>query len=135
MRQYRQILTNNYCIEELTYFCEKCQKKFFECVPSNYELVYFTLENGEKRFLPTYGRYGYLDLLDRLVDEWKPNDEITESISIRFITELQKITPYKVMFNEVKCPFCGNHNVLIMQRSPRFNRSIEWLEIDVDAFN
>ena len=38
-------------------------------VPSNYELVYFTLENGEKRFLPTYGRYGYLDLLDRLVDE------------------------------------------------------------------
>lgn len=110
-------------------------EKFFECVPSNYELVYFSLENGEKRFLPTYGRYGYLDLLDRLVDEWKPNDEITESISNRFITELQKITPYKVMLNEIKCPFCGNHNVLIMQRSPRSSRTIEWLEIDIDSFN
>lgn len=79
-------------------------------VPSNYKLVYFTLENGEKRFLPTYGRYGYLDLLDRLVDEWKPN-------------------------NEIKYPFCGNHNVLIMQRSPRSIGTIEWLEIDIDSFN
>ena len=57
---------------------------FSEYVPSNYELVCFLLENGEKRFLPTYGRYGYLDLMDRLIDKWEHNDKITESIRKRF---------------------------------------------------
>ena len=135
MSQYIEISSNNYCVEELRCLCTKCKNMFSEYVPSNYELVCFLLENGEKRFLPTYGRYGYLDLMDRLIDKWEHNDKITEKNRKRFIVELQKITPYKVMANKIKCPLCGSYHIQIMRRNLQSNTAVKWLEIDMDFFD
>ena len=57
MSQYVEIFANDFCIDELKCICESCKNKFTEYAPSNYELVCFMLESGEKRFLPTYGMY------------------------------------------------------------------------------
>lgn len=96
MNQYIEIATNNYCVDKLKCICKKCKNEFWDYLPTNYELVCFSTENGEKRFLPTYGKYGYLYLLSKLVDEWREDDEITKEISDKFETEIQKLIPYKV---------------------------------------
>lgn len=133
MSQYVKIYTNNYCINELRCFCKECKNEFIDYVPANYELVCFSLNDHEKRFLPTYGKYGYLDLLGKLVVGWSQNDRITKEISDRFEQELQKIVPYKVKMNKTQCcTLCGSNKIQIMQRSFRQDIEVNWLEIDVD---
>lgn len=130
MNPFMEISADNYCVDELNCVCKTCTKKFSECVPSNYELVCFLLENGEKRFLPTYGKYGYLDLLGRLVSDWNPAKPITKSVSNQFIAELQNITPYKIRESLLQCPSCGSSAIQVMKRTAQYGRTVKWLEIN-----
>ena len=88
------------------------------------------LENGEKRFLPTYGKYGYLDLLGRLVSDWNPAKPITESVSNQFIAELQNITPYQIKEYQLICPSCGSTAIQVMKKTAQYGRTVKWLEIN-----
>ncbi len=135
MSQYVEIFANDFCIDELKCICEICKNKFTEYAPSNYELVCFMLESGEKRFLPTYGMYGYLDLLDRLLDDWNKSDRITEVILHKFEEKLQRITPYKAVISQTRCPLCASQNIHVVQKTMRTNLKVKWLEINVDYFN
>lgn len=58
MSQYVEIFANDFCIDELKCICESCKNKFTEYAPSNYELVCFMLESGEKRFCQHMGCMG-----------------------------------------------------------------------------
>lgn len=87
------------------------------------------------RFLPTYGMYGYLDLLDRLLDDWNKSDRITEVILHKFEEKLQRITPYKVVISQTRCPLCASQNIHVAQKTMRTNLKVKWLEINVDYFN
>ena len=63
MKKYTPVSMENYCIQELECRCNDCNNQFSEFMPFNYELVCFEDEVGKKYFLPTYGDFGYLDLL------------------------------------------------------------------------
>jgi len=130
MKQYTKICADNYCIDQLQCVCEECKNKFLDYFPTNYELVCFSLDDGKKIFLPTYGKYGYLDLLSKLVDGWKQTDAITKIVLDKFLRELQKIIPNKVVMDKAKCTVCGSYNIRVINRQTKLNLKVDWLEID-----
>jgi len=132
MKDYKEISVEDYCIQELECICNDCKIQFYDYMELNYELVCFKDEVGKKYFLPTYGKYGYLYLLERLVDEWNENDRITKMVTEKFERKLNEITRYSVtLCNRVSCPVCKQCNVFVAKRNIIKNGSINWLKIDV----
>ena len=111
--------------------CNACTKEFTELTPSNYELVCFEDELAQKYFLPTYGEYGYLHLLKKLVPQWNPQKEITKEITDLFEAELNKITPFNVTLASIgKCPFCHSEDIMVLKRASVLNCPVNRLKID-----
>lgn len=132
MNNYKEISMDNYCIQELECNCDDCNSQFFDYMPLNYELVCFEDEVGRKFFLPTYGKYGYLYLLEKLVDEWTANGKITKDVTEKFEKKLSRITQHNVtIYGKVKCPFCNKHNIFINERNVLVKSHINWLKIDI----
>lgn len=132
MKDYKEISVKDYCIQELECICNDCKIQFYDYMELNNELVCFKDEVGKKYFLPTYGKYGYLYLLEKLVDEWSPNDTITKNITERFEKKINEVTQYKVTLSyRVECPFCKKCNVFINKRNTIVKGPINWLKIDV----
>lgn len=97
-------------------------------------MICFEGEDDKKYFLPTYGKYGYLDLLDRLVDKWNPNEEITKSVAVEFEKKLNKIVQHNVtMFTRLRCPLCKKDNITIVKRDTLLKYPVNWLKIDIES--
>ena len=132
MNDYKEISIENYCIQELECRCNDCNNQFSDYMTLNYELVCFEDVVGKKFFLPTYGIYGYLYLLEDLVDEWNANDKITKNVTEKFEKKLSEITQHDVtIYNKVRCPFCKKYNVFINKRNTLVNCPINWLKINI----
>lgn len=132
MKDYKEISIENYCIQELECICNNCNNQFSDYMALNYELVCFEDEVGKKYFLPTYGKYGYLYLLEILVDEWSANDKITKKITEEFERKINQFTQQNVTFcNRVRCPLCKRYNVFIDKRNTIVKGTINWLKIDI----
>lgn len=133
MERYREIASTDYYIQRLKCRCNACCFEFYEYIPLNYELVCFIDKFGEKYFLPTYGKYGYLDLLERLVEDWKPNQQITSKAVKNFEQEFLKIIPNSVsLFQKTKCPTCSKEDVIVIQRESIKNYPVKWMKIDIE---
>lgn len=133
MSKYVEISSQNYCVEEVKCLCEMCGEKFYDYIPSNYELVRVVAENGEKYFLPTYGKNGYLDLMQRLVENWNQSDTINRGIVKKFENKILDIIPCKVhISSEVFCPFCNSKKIDVMQRTLKNNHPLKWLKVDLE---
>lgn len=135
MKLYFTISTTNYCIREITYRCITCNEVFLAHIPNDYELVQFICSDGKKRYLPTYGKYGYLFLLPYLVDGWSPNKTITQKVSNTFTAKLSEVCPYKVRFfnmSQLQCPYCGSINNSVQGEKIYRNVAVDWIEIQED---
>lgn len=133
MEKYKEIKADNYCIQKLECRCDNCNNKFIEYTTANYELVCFEDKDGKKYFLPSYGKYGYLDLLEKLVEGWDYSGEITKSVTEKFERKLKEITPYDVfLFHRVRCPKCKTTDIFICKRNTLLNHPIKWMKIDTD---
>lgn len=134
MRQYKEISVDNYFIQELTCKCNKCRYEFLEYIPSNYELVCFVDNDGEKYYMPTYGEFGYLDLMERLVGDWTKKQTITPKVVEKFEKEFIKVLPFSVsMLKKVKCPTCYMEDIKVVKRRDINNYPIKWIKIDVES--
>lgn len=134
MKKYIAVSMENYCIQELECRCNNCNSNFSVLMPLNYELVCFEDEAGKKYFLPIYGNYGYLDLLDKLVEQWHHNEDITKNIVEKFERKLNEITELKVsMVDSVRCPFCKRENISIYKRNTLQKHPVDWLKIDIES--
>lgn len=134
MKKYMSVSMENYCIQELECRCNDCNSHFSELMPLNYELVCFEDEAGEKYFLPIYGKYGYLDLLDQFVEQWNHNEDITKKIVDKFERKLNEITELKVsMVDSVRCPLCKSENISICKRNTLQKYPVDWLKIDIGS--
>ena len=130
MKNYIPITMSNITIEKVVCYCENCNYSFSEVLPSNYELVRFKTQSDKYVFLPTYGKNGYIELLKKLVKEWTENKTITPIITKKFEFELNKYTPYKIVFrNIILCPKCNN-KIKVLDRQTEINEQIEWIKID-----
>lgn len=133
MKQYKEIVSTDYFIQKLKCRCNTCCFEFYEYIPLNYELVCFTDKFDKKYFLPTYGEYGYLDLLEKLVEDWKPNQKITSTVVKNFEQELKKITLHSVsLFRKIKCSACSKDDVIVLQRESIKNYPVKWMKIDIE---
>lgn len=133
MKDYKKIFLEEYCVEKIDCVCQKCQKEFFDIIPFGYELVSFCVEGGERVFLPTYGKNGYLYLLKELVPEWNENKEINYTIIRLFENRICKYTPYKITTNnKTLCPQCKSDLIKIFKRTTVENYPVKWMEIDRD---
>lgn len=133
MRQYKEISLTNYYIQQLICKCNTCDFEFDEYTSLNYELVCFIDELGEKFFMPTYGEYGYLDLLEKIVEDWKPNERITRKVVKKFEEKLVNITPRPMtVFQKIQCPICSSDDIIIIKRTTLKNYPVNWVKIDME---
>ena len=133
MTQYKEITLEKYNILKQECRCNKCSHFFEEYISQDYELVCFEDETGIKYFLPTYGEYGYLDLLEKMIDEWNPRERITKMVTERFVEKLNELTQSKVsLLQKVKCPICHSYDIFVCKRVTIENHPIQWLKIDTN---
>lgn len=133
MQQYKEITSIDYVIQRTKCRCNACDSEFLEYTPLNYELVCFIDASGEKYFLPTYGEYGYLYLLEKIVEDWKPSERITMGVIKKFEEKLVEITPHSVsLFQKIKCPACSKGDIMVLERIPIKNYPVNWMKIDIE---
>lgn len=135
MKSYLTISTTNYCIREITCRCISCNEVFLEHIPNDYELVQLVCNDGKKRYLPTYSKYGYLFLLPHLVDGWSASKTITQKVSDTFISKLSELCPYKVRLSgtsQLQCPHCRSRRISIQEEKICHNVAVDWIEIQED---
>lgn len=135
---------DDYYIKNIEFECDGCKKKFNILLPLDDSIVKFSEVNGaEIRWLPTYGRNGYLDLMAKLIEGRKTNDAIDMKTSLRFQKELQKYIKPSIEGNSFvvsdlkrKCPFCNSGSVKeIYSEILKNPAAIVWLEIDRELLN
>lgn len=132
-------ILDDYYIKDIEFKCDNCKKKFNILLPLDDSIVKFSEVNGtETRWLPTYGRNGYLDLMSKLVEGRKTNDTVDMKTSIQFQKELQKYIKPSIEGNSFvvsdlkrKCPFCNSGSVKeIYSEILKNPAAIVWLQID-----
>ena len=130
---------DDYYIKNIKFECDCCKNKFHILFPLDDSIVKFSEINGtETRWLPTYGRNGYLDLMAKLIEGRKINDAIDMKTSLRFQKELQKYIKPSIKGNSFvlsdlrrKCPFCNSSSIKeIYSEILKNPETIVWLEID-----
>lgn len=133
MEKYREITSSDYFIQKLKCRCNMCNFEFYEYIPLNYELVCFIDEFDRKYFLPTYGQYGYLDLLEKLVEDWEMDKQITYKVVKIFEEKFKKLTPCSVsLFHKIKCPSCSKDDIFVIQREVLKDYPVNWIKIDTE---
>jgi len=128
-----------YCISRLTCLCSACGTDFEEFIPTNYELVQFQCGDGKNRYLPAYGKDGYLDLLTKLVPEWDPKQTITKAVSKQFCERLSKVCGCQIELfgrSKLRCPYCGAKEVSVSKEDIVPDFPVEWLKVPgkLDSF-
>ena len=114
----------------MKYKCQICNMSFIDYIPYNGELVQFECDDKKKRYLPVYGKNGYLDLFKKLIDGWSDDKSITEKDTKLFEHKLSEICPYRVaLYFKARCPYCSSYKILILQEMIRDNFPVDWIEI------
>ena len=68
-------LPEKYWVNQLNYKCESCGNSFEVFLPNGNDIVKFREINGsEIRWLPTYNKGGYIDLMTKIIKGHEFND-------------------------------------------------------------
>lgn len=126
----REITSDNYCIEERTWCCTDCGHRFTEYAPLGGELACFDGEDGNRYFLPVYGRHGYLELMERLMPERNPAKPILPDTVDEFLRRLCAVTAVRLSSAPARpcCPQCGGKTVC-EKRTTLHNHPVAWVSI------
>src|SRR5512139_2919353 len=109
-----------YWINRARYNCESCKNDFDLYSTNGNDLVKFVESNGtEIRWLPMYGKGGYLDLFEKFMPGFLASGrEIIPSVALQFIKQLQSHVEPSESGNEFEqsngkryCPRCKSPNI------------------------
>ncbi len=130
----REISSDNYCIEEQIWLCDGCAHRFIEYAPSNCELVCFDGEDGQRYFLPVYGRNGYLELMKKLIPERDMRKPVYPDAASEFVRRLRNVTTVCLSSPKTppRCPICCSTKTTCAQRTVLHNHPVLWVSIDLD---
>lgn len=125
-----------YWITETHYRCKSCACEFSWHWAEGGEIIKFVNAVGQdERWLPTYGRHGYLDLLERLVPGFLRNREIDHGVAYKFgqtFTEMQGAVGttdvYTIDERSPTCPTCNTRELDEISREVKVNLPIKWLD-------
>ena len=125
-----------YWVDCFTYKCNSCGNIYDVTLPNgNDNLAKFKEKSGdEERWLPIYGRGGYVDLLNKLVPE--NSHSITMEMTKMFLVELNKYCErgingngFDIYLSNFNCPSCNSNNTMYLSEKVLTNPKLSWLKI------
>ena len=130
-------IPESYWVDCLTYRCKDCGHTFDAVVPNGDDIVKFKeIDGKEEKWLPTYGKGGYLDLLNKLLPDISSKDEITQEIASAFLSELNKHCEKNPFSNDFCfdyftsiCKSCCSKNTEYAREKRYSNPELPWLKI------
>ncbi|QHI73481.1 hypothetical protein [Aminipila terrae] len=133
-------LPEKYWVNNLTYKCESCGSTFEVLIPNGNDIVKFKEINGsEIRWLPTFSKGGYIDLMTKIIEGHKLNDSIDMKKATLFISKLQGYIEksshgngFELSVDKRICPQCNSENLKIIQENVLVNPELQWLKILCD---
>lgn len=133
-------IERSYSIRERVCKCRKCNEVFMLLIPNDNDIIKFQEINGsEVRWLPTYGKGGYIDLMAKLIDGHEYNDPIDMRKSKRFIENIQGYIEktfagngFELSINKATCPKCNSKETETIEEKVVDNPDLEWLKISCD---
>ncbi len=133
-------IPKKYGINRYFFKCNNCSMEFEFLLPNgNYLVKYEEVEGFETRWLPTYGKGGYLDLMKKLLPDFDERDEITVQIGKRFNELLQsriELSPRGSKFTLARykptCPNCKSVDLITLEEEILASPEVEWLRIDCE---
>lgn len=132
-------LPQTYYIREVLHSCAECGESFIVMYSMHDDLVkYIEPTSGEERWLPVFGKYGYLDLLERLVPGYSRDMEVTMPISRDFGGRFEKLQepsssgrPFSVAVR-ASCPRCGGIKLRTDREIALESPPIYWMRFRID---
>jgi hypothetical protein len=123
-----------YWIREDLVRCKQCTAEFKVQFAHGNEVVKFIEDGGyEDRWLPTFEKGGYLDLLERLVAGYRREQQITMPIAKRFESAFKGIQevssagkPFSVAIG-ARCPHCSSASVDVLDEQILASPPLKWL--------
>jgi hypothetical protein len=127
-----------YWINMFTYKCKNCSNEFEYFLPNGNELVKYSEINGsEIRWLPSYGRFGYLDLLSKLRG-FNIKDEITVKLAKEFEDKLKEYMEpsrngnlFSISYKPI-CTNCIKSDLILVKKTVLKSPKVEWLKLSND---
>lgn len=124
-----------YFVRNVRYTCNSCGASFSVLQPHGNDIVkYVSSDGAEERWLPTYGKNGYLHIMEQLISDFTQDQEITMAISKRFeeaFSAIQKPSqtgePF-VLFVRARCSACGSTNLNVVKESLMDTPLLDWME-------
>ncbi|MGC4006325.1 MAG: hypothetical protein QM811_25670 [Pirellulales bacterium] len=108
----------NFGITEIEFHCNECRHGFVWRRSADDAFIKFVDASGKlERWLPIYGVGGYLDLLERIVPDFRQNQEITMQISRVFQSNFKHYQHppatggYWTFGDGPRCPGCGSRDI------------------------
>lgn len=135
-------IPKTYWIKKIVYRCKTCGYEFEHFVPNSDDIVKYKEKDGtEIKWLPTYGKGGYLDLMCKLVLNHKLNDQITMKISKEFNSKLSNFIEtssngkiFVLDDNLTLCANCHSKELEYIGEYMLTSPEISWLKISCDLF-
>ena len=127
-----------YWVNRHTYQCNNCQNVFNSVFGNDYIVKFREMDGNGERWLPIYGKGGYLDLMTKLISGHSFNDSISVAKAKMFIEELNKhceqgdsgngfYSDHKAVY---ECPNCGSRDTKILREEVLTNPNLAWLKVD-----
>lgn len=132
-----------YWVRKIECKCNFCETIFSDELPHGNEVIKFVeVEGKEVRWLPTYGKGGYFDLLKLLVPEFDAKKkEITMSISNKFQSAFEKIQQFSANGSKfrfaigVSCPKCRSRDIKIVAEKILLAPPLNWMKYRLNEKN
>ena len=126
-----------YWVNCINYSCKDCGVTFGIAIPNGNDLIKLKEMNGnEEKWLPTYGKGGYLDLLQKLLPDFQIKHELTHKKASEFIAELNKNCEksfngngYNFDYFNAVCTNCNSKNTEYVCEKGLINPVLPWLKI------
>ena len=126
-----------YWVNCYTYKCKHCGNEFNILFPNgNYIVKFREIDGNNIRWLPTYGKGGYLDLMTKLLPGHSLNDEITVKKAKAFIKELNKNCEqgdggngFDISITKFNCTNCNSEDTKYLSETVLTNPTLSWLRI------
>jgi hypothetical protein len=129
-----------YWLNKFEFQCKKCKHVFNILKPNGNEIIkYHEIGGTENRWLPTYGKGGYIYLFEKLFPKFKKN----EPIDMKKVNELDKKlreytekssnkNSFTSLYKEDECPKCSSTELIEINCKALIAPQIDWLKISCE---
>jgi hypothetical protein len=132
-----------YWVTSIKCICKSCGHSFDLLLPKGDEIIKYQECNGnEIRWLPTYGKGGYLYLMVKLIPGFSVSDDVTMQLAKEFNKKLQlHIEPsnngklFTLADKYITCSKCKSKSIDFGKETVLVTPNLEWLKISCELMD